>query len=613
MHLFIGNTYPNDETIQYTFNAKRFMKAFIHTLACTTIAVVALLLTSTGCSQTEVLSTEETAAKVIRFQPVMEKAVTRAPIMTMDYMKDFRVVSLYSTANRYFGRFNNLSDYLFDRVIVSKADDGTWTYYPPMLWPGYIEYADFYAWSPARSPYAKFISHPDEGGYSDGYGPYLHYTVPADINPNGQGIQLQEDLLISRQESIESADEPIALHFYHALSRVVFRARSETPNLSYYIKEVTLCNVYSEATLYMLSDQIPVSGACDYDNPAYGDNYFNTMWENHENFTDYTVSLPGDGAAFVPYTADPSVWTDLHPSTNALMVIPQRCDYTEKRISDVKIDEVLQVKVVYNVGGGDPRMDRTVYLNVCKPGTLNESLVFEMGRQYNFDITLVDAVPTFSLTMSDWNTTPPDVPVPARTTFAVGDQFNQAGMRGVVSEVNEHGAATKVLQIVPMPKIADLGKINSWSTGTGTTWDDLLPVDWYRLWDANASEAQKAFSLVTDPSLNASIFTSTGTNLSTQLSALRTAVYGTDGITEIITKDEGLIADVTDGRWYGREMRRKSLSSIANETLFIMTTPGNSTNLTGVSYITDDGDVLPENIGVLIEKVFDVPVYKVPE
>jgi hypothetical protein len=580
------------------------MKAIIHTLSLTTITVVTLLLTLTGCTLTEVVSPEEASAKVIRFQPVMGKVVeTRAPIMTMDYMKDFRVVSIYDTDNKT-GYFNDLSTYLFDRVIVSKADDGSWTYNPPMLWPGYITEANFYAWSPARSPNAVFVSHPDEENY-DKYDPYLRYTVPADINPNGQGIQQQEDLLVARREEITSASTPIALHFQHALSRVVFRARSETLNLSYYIKEVTLCNVHGQGVLNMSDSYIPEDGAFVYDDPYYGYDYSYYMWSTEEDRLDYTVSLPADGAAFVPYTADPSVWTDLHPSTNALMVIPQWCEYTDVRISDVKDDYALQVKVVYNVAGGDARADRTVYLNVCKPGTLDDGLVFEMGRQYNFDITLTDAVPTFTLTMSDWNTTPPDVPVPARLGFEVGDQFDQDGLRGVVSEVNDAGAATKILQIVPLPS-TDLGTMG-W-TSTDGNWSSLTPEQWYSNWNAYASApAQEGFSLITDPSLNASGTVSLGTStvsLDTEISLL----MGELSYLEVVTNEETLGSHNYTEVWRRRKVRGRDFTPRDSE-IHIITNPSSSSTLNSVSL--DDTSIAElDEIGILVEKVFDAPVYR---
>jgi hypothetical protein len=248
---------------------------------------------------------------------------------------------------------------------------------------------------------------------------------------------------------------------------------------------------------------------------------------------------------------------------------------------------------------------------VCKPGTENEALVFEMGRQYNFNISLTESAPTFTISMSDWNVTPPDVPVPARElAFAVGDQLDQDGLRGVVSEVDDAGAARKILQIVPLPS-TNLGTF-SWSTGTGTEWEDLLPIDWYRLWNANAdTDAQKAFPLITDPSLNAS-----GSGFESQVMELMDeSIYD-----YVITSDEAL---KTRGRgssdeWRIRYVRNAEFEyTTTNEDtaeIIIIVNPSGSTTLTGMSYgfaefpLSPSGNIT--NTGILVETEFDTPVYK---
>jgi hypothetical protein len=586
------------------------MKAFLHTLLFAVMALITLL-TVTGCSQTELVSVaEETSAKTIRFQATMDKTVdTRAPITTMNNLEDFRVVATYNTSSKY-GYFDEPETYLIDRAIVSKSDYGTWEYHPIALWPSTATKGIFAAWSPARSrnvTYTSLPPHPESSSY-----PAIYYTVPADINPNGQGIQQQEDLLVAYRRDV-TPGSTVVLHFQHALSRVVFRARSETQGVSFYIKELTLCNVSGQGVLYINEylDYVNEDGTLNYDDDYYGDNHIDGMWYETEDRIDYTVSLPDKGAAYVGYNrANPNDWTDLHASTNALMVIPQDTEYTETKISPVEIEDALQVKVVYNTVGTVAHADKTVYLNVCKPGTDDEPLVFEMGRQYNFNISLTESAPTFTISMSDWNVTPPDVPVPARElAFVVGDQLDQDGLRGIVSDVDDAGAARKILQIVPLPS-TNLGTF-SWTTDTGTYWEDLLPSDWYRLWNANAdTDAQKAFPLITDPTLNAS-----GTGFESQVMELMDeSIYD-----YVITKDEALkTRDGNSVDWRIRYVRNAEFTytTTGEDTaeIIIIVNPGSETTLTGVSYGFAEFPLSPsgttDNTGILVETELDVPVYK---
>ncbi|MDR0894023.1 MAG: fimbrillin family protein [Prevotellaceae bacterium] len=463
------------------------MKMFLRPLSTAAIAAVTLL-TAASCSQTTILPTEN-AGKAIRFQPVTERTVdTKASITTLATMEDFRVVASAVGEEK----FNDIANYLFDRVIVSKDDDGTWGYNPIVLWPADATEGYFFAWSPARSPYAAFASHPASGTaqYSPYARPMLYYQIPADITP--AGVQQQEDLLVAQSGSITS-NRTVKLQFQHALSRVVFRARSEVPGMNFYVKDVQLCNVYAEGYLYMNDSQISTHGPLNY-TAIYGDDYLCNMWDiGFSARQDYKVSLPG-GAVYVPYNATtPTAFTDLHASTNALMMIPQDgvdCYLTKITESAVKpTDDKYLVKLTYNAAGS-PSADKTVYLNVCKPGTLDEAFVFEMGRQYNFNISITDSGVQYTVALSDWDVAAPEVPVPATMPYAVGDQFDQLGYRGVVAAITEDGAATSIYQIVPLPK--NPGTLNFTST---SRWSLLNAVYWNVEWNKFAStEEQKEFA-----------------------------------------------------------------------------------------------------------------------
>jgi hypothetical protein len=577
------------------------MNTFLRSLPLAAIAGVALLLlTLTGCSQTEIVPKDVTSGKGIRFQPVTEKAMnTRASVTTYNNMNDFRVVASTVGASD----FDYIENFLFDRVIVSKNDDNTWSYYPIVLWPSAATEGSFFAWSPARSPHATFASHPTEGlgDYMIAGDPYLHYEVPDDITATG--MQLQEDLLVARQYDLAATEPTVAFQFQHALSRVVFRARSEMPNMNFYIKEVQLCNVYSEGYLYMNDSNIPESGPFEYTEP-YGEPYFDGMWGDLETRKDYTVSLPG-GSVYIPYaTAVPGAFTSLHASTNALMVLPQTTTYYGTKITESATKpaaDKLLVKVTYNAAGSTVA-DKVVFLNVCKPGTIDQDFVFEMGRQYNFDITLTDvgitydvAVVNWDVTVNPWDTDAPDVPVPAQLLFKVGDQFDQGGKRGVVSEIDAFGRATKIYQIVPLPE--NPGELNFTAA---SNWCDLDMDTWNAQWNRQATTAvQQAFSTVWKPEEAAKY---TIEDKSAIISLMNELEYK-----EVATRDLLVSASASMGTWMTRDLYDTSWEEAEN-VLFIDTVELTSTTLTSVNIYHYARQL--EEIGILVITELPLPVYK---
>jgi hypothetical protein len=365
-------------------------------------------------------------------------------------------------------------------MLVTSKDGFNWSYSPKKVWPG--SNMDFYAYSPAnsRNIETRYLKMGDGGETK------LTYRIPADT----QGYeQMQEDFLIARAKDCPDGST-VQLSFQHALSRVLFRARSGVKGMDFTVTNVKLCNLNSEATIDLANDSIPTTSA-GFDYSDGNTSKYSTLWAVKQSKRDFNVTLPG-GPVYLQANQPAGTYTPLHADVNALMVIPQTTElgskvYTNQDPADGK----LYLAVTYKAG--EQSQESTTYMSVCKPGTTDVPLCFQMGRQYIFNITISGQTTglkeiDFSIDIADYDTTVPNVPAPVAPQpepIAYSNIFWDAQANGGKGGLNFYTTpATFAIPTTKAPDINDdmiqgvffrFGSLVGVSPA-GTQWDNTLPV-----------------------------------------------------------------------------------------------------------------------------------------
>jgi hypothetical protein len=199
------------------------------------VSVIALA-ALTSCSNDETMDAIE-KGNAITFRATTEKPMeTRAVDKTEANITDFKVSSLYEGGTGFFD-FTNVN-------VVRKSggavgSNTSWEYAPERFWPldGNLT---FFAYSPAGSQNVTDFS-------ISATGQTIDYKVSSNLS-------LQEDFLVAESAKIASpASNAVNLPFKHALSQVIFSARSIVNGVSFEISEVGLENLNSSGTLDLTS------------------------------------------------------------------------------------------------------------------------------------------------------------------------------------------------------------------------------------------------------------------------------------------------------------------------------------------------------------------------
>jgi len=245
---------------------------------------------------------------------------------------------------------------LFNEEYIYKSfTEGRWDYYPKKYWPsdGNIQ---FYAVAPA-SLEGLTTGLKNNGAY--GTPPTLSYSMPLVssseapppgwnepgdyyvVDPTGQ-----QDMLVAVNELPSPQDNPVPLHFQHALSRVSVSLRVSAATFQndkrYRITRAELINVYTKAKLQLTFDN--TSGGVSTGIPSTGGFVYGAtpvvLWNNYDALAALRLSL--DGSAVQIYD---NAYTQLSAVTEPLYVLPQ------------EFSSGLQVYVEYEVysivGGGE--------------------------------------------------------------------------------------------------------------------------------------------------------------------------------------------------------------------------------------------------------------------
>jgi hypothetical protein len=414
-------------------------------LSIGTLSLAMLLLAS--CAQDVVIndSPNKESDKFIAFNPLAEKSDTRAQLIDDDNLENFAVWAAADLTN-----VNSADDYTLQNVLVYR-DGMSWTYKPQVLWPANT--LDFYAIAPGLSRnIVNGVLFPG-GGTNE----YFDYLVPRETE---DGKMLQEDLLIARRSDVASTGTAVTLQFQHALSRVVFRARSAVEGANLIIRSVTMNGLYGRGRLDFSTADIPENQSFraagkysdDDHDPAF------IQWTNHASKESYEVAITQKhlSSDFTPVMVD-NTMRQIHTNANALMVMPQQTVLAviDNNTGNVSNPGSSEAEYPFNIAvywapSTDPDDLRYTYFPVSYPDSKTTTgssgdgtdlfdpkpIAFEMGRQYTFDITMTHKSGVNFITMqpqvSDWDDfstitdgePPVDTPIPV-PHYSVGDVYDR--------------------------------------------------------------------------------------------------------------------------------------------------------------------------------------------
>ena len=312
----------------------------------------------------------------------LRSAKMRASVNTYETIPDFVVNGIH----REDGVF------IFNEQYVYKPESGTiWDYYPKKYWPQ-AGTVDFYAYAPAGLKNLVTGLHGDPANPANP--PVIEYAMPfksSEEPPPGKGeepqpdplwVKDQDDLLIAVRDTFLGADPvplipaPMRLDFHHAFSRVTVSAKTDPGDYSdnYRIKvvRVDLRDLYTRGKLALDKDVIPgvfASGA--------------TLWYDICGLANYRFNLK---TAAVPIDDG---YTELLNSDGGIFVIPQTIgDASKTENPGVPAENNAVIYVEYDVYIDSPVDGEQYYTTGKKRVSLTNGFAFEIGRHYNFLITL---------------------------------------------------------------------------------------------------------------------------------------------------------------------------------------------------------------------------------
>jgi hypothetical protein len=210
----------------------------------------------------------------------------------------------------------------------------------------------------------------------------------------------QEDFLVARNMEVAKGTGTVELQFQHALSRVVFNARSATSGVDFIVKDVALLNLNSTGTLnFETATLIPEDAGFTYSETS-GTNI--ALWDPVSSSTDYELDMGGSK----PLAAYGDTYTPLHSETNAMLVMPHATTLGAALATD-SATTAFYVRLKAETSDGQPIPDVYLAVKDVKGGEMG--IVFEAGRQYTFNINIAATLSkmSFSVVVSDWNVDAP--------------------------------------------------------------------------------------------------------------------------------------------------------------------------------------------------------------
>ena len=174
----------------------------------------------TACVDDETI--EMNPGNAVAFRPSTENS-TRATVTTSNTIQDFKVWGYYKK--------NDNTDYtsFMEEQVVNKAGN-EWVYSPVRFWPTSGE-VDFYSVSPASV----------ETNITKDAQQIVDYTVNTDPSK-------QIDLLYAVNMECTKSSNGVPVNFRHALSQVVFKAKTVNPNIEVQIESIKLNHIMGKGT-----------------------------------------------------------------------------------------------------------------------------------------------------------------------------------------------------------------------------------------------------------------------------------------------------------------------------------------------------------------------------
>lgn len=321
----------------------------------------------TGCSDDKQVGEKgQVPGNEIGFRSVTKKNSdpnSRATEVDITNIRDFKV----------FGFWNNSFDFMYD-VNVVRGDGSTWSYSPLRYWPMTGD-VDFYAYSPAGS---RGIVGNDMFTVTD-TDPVISYVVPA-------ANALQEDFLVTaaKTQNKDTNGGEVQLTFDHALSQLVFEARSAVQDVVFNVSAIEITGMQT-------------TGEIDLGNIASG---WTLDADAISNYSAPINTLP------IIYNSDATKFTRITGPNDGLMIMPQELtprlgDGTDLTGGGAMLDEPNNIPDDYEA---DPE---TIYLVVTYSAQLNSGVVivpagtkvylpltnvpgqeFVMGKKYIFQLSM---------------------------------------------------------------------------------------------------------------------------------------------------------------------------------------------------------------------------------
>ncbi|NDW18405.1 hypothetical protein D0T53_05680 [Dysgonomonas sp. 216] len=362
------------------------------------IATIALTLAS--CSNDEDLGfVDNGTSDAIEFRTLTDKSSNlRAAITNGDNILSFTVTGIKSMDN----------DYLFNAFGITRGENDSWAYTPKRYWPtdGTV---DFLAYSPSSSKNLTISTGLGLTDFVPGTS-LLKYTVPEIDETNAQ-----EDFLVAQIKKQNKNSGTVKLNFHHALSRVMFFAKTSQKNITYTIESVELLQLNQTGTLDISNDSIAESGTL-----AYGSDAF-VLWKDQETPVDYAVDM---GASPIYLLNE---YKSILGKTGAMLVLPQATKIsTNGTGKTAPASGEFAIKVAYKAFvddiyyAGSAAAPEVKYFAVKDINGKNKGITFEMGRQYNFYLGFGEDVSgevSFEVGVSPWSDTP-DQYIPELDNYA---------------------------------------------------------------------------------------------------------------------------------------------------------------------------------------------------
>ncbi|GHT68771.1 hypothetical protein AGMMS50239_34510 [Bacteroidia bacterium] len=319
------------------------------------------------------------------------RAATKA-----DDVTDFAVLATDTTTGA-------IDTVLINGVRVTGSNATSWTYTPLAFWPETAA-VNFFAFSPTAAVGITNGATALAGQYDTIPGePSIEYELPTVLTN-------QADLLVARHSGTYAAEgaSGVTLNFRHALSRVLFQAKSES-SMGFIVSSIKLKNVKSKATLDL--NNVPKDAtAFPYptDNATIDTVGYQTFWEPDSPTAPTVVDLEANLTTTA--VAGGGAWTYIVGDADALYVIPQENEASDLKnatlVTGADPSSLFYIEITYKEDGLGA-VDRTYAVPV--PAIVGDayksSIAFEMERQYTFQFELFGKKPIEfkGVTVSDYD------------------------------------------------------------------------------------------------------------------------------------------------------------------------------------------------------------------